>query len=339
MANIRDVAKQAGVSVSAVSRALNNYSDINPDTKMRILRVAQELHYVPAASATQLVTKRSNTIGMFWPGPDGPGLKHLYIAHLLDEFKVAIGKLGYDMMLFSNTKAPFDAVNMLGRVQHRDVDGVLVIGDPGESTEELLASNIPLVGVDYTVGGNRVGSVTSDNRRAMHDLVGRLFRNGYRSMGYVTGELSLSVSVERLQGFNSGMNAVGLEPNPDWLVAGSFDLEGGKKAAEQFIGLQSLPEVILCAADVTAIGVMEVLEREGIRIPDDVSIVGFDDIAVATYVRPRLTTVHQDTQGMGKLAAKTLVHLIEHEDLRTPQHYVLPTELVVRQSTRPLPLE
>lgn len=134
-------------------------------------------------------------------------------------------------------------------------------------------------------------------------------------------------------------SAVGLEPNPDWVVAGSFDLEGGKKAAEQFIRLDSLPEVILCAADVTAIGVMEVHEREGIRIPNDVSIVGFDDIAVATYVRPQLTTVHQDTQAMGTLAAKTLVHLIEREDLRTPQHYVLPTELVVRQSTRPLPLE
>lgn len=339
MANIRDVARQAGVSVSAVSRALNNYPDINPETKSRILQVARDLHYVPAASAKQLVTKRSNTIGVFYPDPEGPGLKQMYIVSLLDEFKRAMGTYGFDLMLFANTKAPFDQVNMLDRVRHRDVDGVLVLGDPGEGVSELLSSAIPVVGVDYTVGGRRVGSVTSDNRRAMHDLVGRLYRNGYRKFGYVTGALTMSVSVERLQGFNSGMASVNLAPNPAWVISTTFTLEGGRQAAERFIQMDSLPEVIVCAADITAIGVLQVFDREGIRVPQDVSLVGYDDIEAATYVHPQLTTVRQDTHQLGTLAARTLVDLIENEELFTPQHFVLPTQVIVRDSTRPLPEE
>lgn len=339
MANIRDVARKAGVSVSAVSRALNDYPDINAETKSRILRIARELHYLPAASAKQLVTKRSHTVGVFYADPEGPGLKHMHIATVLDEFKRAMGTYGFDLMLFANTKAPFDRANMLDRVRHRDVDGVLVLGDPLEDVSELLSSNTPVVGVDYTVAGQRVGSVTSDNRRAMYDMVGRLYRNGYRKMGYITGALTMSVSVERLQGFNSGMAAANLTSNPAWIVPGAFTLDGGRQAAERFVRMDSLPEVILCAADVTAIGVLQVFDREGIRVPQDVSLVGFDDVEAATYVRPQLTTIRQDTHQLGTVAARTLVELIENEDLLTPQHFVLPTEIIVRDSTRPLPTE
>jgi len=336
MTTIRDVAKRAGVSVSAVSRALNDYHDIKPETKERILQVVRELNYYPTASAKQLVTKRSHTIGVFYPQSEGPGLKHPYIASVLEEFKTKAGSCGYDLMLFANTKAPFDEANMLTRVKHRDVDGVLLIGNPGQDVESLLAASLPVVGVDYTVTGTRVGSVTSDNRRALHELVVHLQRSGYGSFGYIPGEMDVSVAVERLQGFYSGMSEAGLTVRPEWIVQGAFTFDGGKKAAEELLRLKELPEVVLCGADVTAIGLMKVFTRQGIRIPEDVSIVGFDDIEAASYVTPTLTTIRQDTKAMGNLAAETLVRLIENERVNTPQHFVLPTELVVRHSTRGL---
>lgn len=337
MATIRDVAKLAGVSISAVSRALNDYKDINPETKARILRAARELHYYPTASARQLVTNRSHTIGVYFPDLN-PGLTQPFIASLLNEIKFTVGAHGYDLLLFANTKAPFDEINFLDRVKHRDVDGVMLFTHPEQALEELANSTVPVVAVDHMIHGKNMGTVTSDNRRAEHELVERLYRNGYRTFGYVHGEMTLHVSVERIQGFYSGMRAVGLTPSPQWIIPGTFHLESGWKAAEKFLELSTLPEVIICAADVIAIGMMQVFLQHGIQIPDEVSIVGFDDIQSASYVFPQLTTIRQDTQAMGKLAAEVLVSLIEDGAIALPQHHVLPTSLVVRQTTRPLPL-
>lgn len=336
MPNIKDVAKRAGVSVTAVSRALNNYPDIKPETKARILRIAEELHYYPKASARHLVTQRSNTIGVFYPNRGGPGLGQPFIADLLNAFKNTIGDHGYDLLLFSNTQAPFDTINVVDRVKHRDVDGVLVLSQPDEAVDELIHAGVPLVGVDHLLDGPRMGSVRSDNRQSVQAAVKRLYHRGYRTFGFVHAETVLSASSERLQGYLDGMQAIGLTPNPDWIVGGRFDMESGRQAARTYLHMGNRPEIILCAADIIAIGMIQVFQHEGIRIPDDISLVGFDDIEAASYVYPQLTTVRQNTEAMGKLAARTLVRLIDDETLTAPQHHVLPTEWVERQTTRPL---
>ena len=336
MANIRDVAKQAGVSVTAVSRALNNYPDISAETKSRILKVVEELRYYPKASARHLVTNKSNTIGVFYPIFDGAGLRQPYIGHILNEFKTWVGQQGYDLLLFGNTRAPFDRFNFLDRVKYRDVDGVLLLGSPDEAINQLAEASVPLVGVDHSAQGTRCGSVTSDNRRAVYDLVKVLFDNGYRRFGFAHGPLELPVAMERLQGFYGGMAAVGITPRTEWIVNGTFTMEGGQRAGNEILKCSERPDVLICAADITAIGVMQSLHRAGVAVPAEISVVGFDDIDAASYVYPQLTTIRQNKEEMGRKAAQIMLELINSENGNTPMHYVLPTDLVVRQSTRPL---
>ncbi|KYP81929.1 LacI family DNA-binding transcriptional regulator [Ferroacidibacillus organovorans] len=334
MPSIRDVAERAGVSITAVSRALNDYPDINADTKARILRVVEEMRYYPKASARSLVMNKSNIIGVYYPTRDGIGFQQPFIGTMLDIFKDEIGKLGYDLMILGNSTAPFDSFSLFERVKHREVDGVVLLGKTDETIKQLAESNVPLVGIDHFVTGPRCGSVTSENRRAVHDAVERLVRGGYQRIAFAHGPLDLPVAVERLQGFYSGMAAMGRAVERAWVVDGSFSLEGGVASAKALLACASMPDVVLCAADITAIGIMQEFFRSGISIPDDVSLVGFDDIAAASYVYPPLTTIRQDVNGLGKRAAQMMVDLIEGGSDAFPMHYVLPTEFIVRNSTR-----
>ncbi len=336
MVTIKDVAKKAGVSVSAVSRALNNYTDINAKTKAKILQVVEEMHYYPNASARRLVTNRSYTIGIFYPANGGPGLRQPFIAHLLEVFKTAIGMSGYDLLLFGDEKHPYGQFSFLDRVEHRDLDGVLLLGSPDETIDELLASNVPIVGMDHVAAGQRVGSITSDNRRAIHELVQLLKANGYSKFGFCHGDLTLPVAMERLQGFYSGLSAAQMTPRKEWIFDNAFTFEGGIRVAHRILELAQKPDVVIFSGDISAIGALQVFSEQNIRVPDDISVVGFDDIDAASYVYPKLTTIKQDKEEMGRLAAELLVDLIENTERSMPQHFVLPTQLIVRNTTRPL---
>ncbi len=300
------------------------------------MKVVDELRYYPKASARHLVTHRSNLIGIFYWSVDGAGLRQSFITHVLDSFKTTVGEFGYDILLFSNSQPPFDGYSLLERVKNRDVDGVLLFGIPKETTQGLIDAEIPIVGVDYVVPGRWVGTVTSDNRRAIYDLIRVLYDNGYRRIGFAHGPLAFPVAMERLQGYYSGMAAVGLVPDPRWIVDGAFNVEGGRLAASQILRSGGLPEILICSSDFTAIGALQVLQGAGVSIPDDIGIIGFDDVDGASYVYPQLTTISQKKTEIGRRAGEIMVSLIDRKNSLTPMHYVLPTELVVRQSTRPL---
>ncbi|MCY0876157.1 MAG: LacI family DNA-binding transcriptional regulator [Firmicutes bacterium] len=339
MATIKDVAKRAGVSVSAVSRALNGYSDINADTKARILQVVEELRYFPKASARHLVTQKSFTIGVHYPSISGPGLRQPFIAHVLDVFKNYVGMQGYDVIIFCSTSMPFiQKYDLADRVRYRDVDGVLLLGPPDESIDLLVASEIPVVGVDFATTSSRGGSVNSDNRRAIHEVVLMLHANGYSRFAFAHGPLDLPVSRERLQGFYGAMAMMGMQPKPEWVVDGDFTVEGGVRACERILSLPEYPDVIVCSADGTAIGVLQTLQKAGVKVPDIISVTGFDDIDGASFVYPQLTTIRQDKDEIGRLAAQMMLQLIEGNPLGVPMYYTLPTRLIVRGSTRPLPV-
>ncbi len=335
MVTIRDVARRAGVSVASVSRALNNYPDINSDTKARILEVVRELRYYPSATARNLVTHKSRTVGVLYRTDEG--FSHPHLGSVLKAFQDAIGDHGYDVLIFSDKHRPFGEWNLLDRVRHRAVDGVLIIGGVDDNAGGLLQSDLPLVGIDFVSAGKNMGSVMSDNRRAVHDMVLTLFQSGYRSFGFVHGPLQLQVALERLQGFYSGMSELGIAVSDRWIFGGEFTFAAGYAAGRGMMELDERPEVIVCSADVIAIGLMRVLLEEGIRIPDDIGVVGFDDIEMAGYVYPPLTTVIQDKEGIGRKAAELIIgNMAESEQAARPMHYVLPTSLVERGSTRPL---
>lgn len=333
MATIKDIAQQAGVSVSCVSRAINGYPDISQETRMRVLQIVEEMHYYPKASARHLVTNHTHTIGLIFETHDQSGLVHPYIAEVLTAFSQAIGAEGYDLLMFSNSRTPFDHWGFVERVNHRAVDGVFLIGKPSD-LDALLEANIPMVGLDFTLTGKSVASVMSDNRQGVQQLVHLLYHQGYRHFGFAHGPLTMLPAMERLQGFYSGLREVGIEPNPNWILNDNFTYDGGRKVAEVLWRMEHRPEVVLFSADLAAIGAMQTFQERGLHIPEDISVTGFDDIDAATFVYPALTTVRQPMVELGRAAAQLLLQMLGGQR-STPQHLTIPTEIILRNSTVP----
>ncbi len=332
MATIKDIAQQAGVSVSCVSRALNNYPDISQETRQRVLTIVEALHYYPKASARQMVTHHTQTIGLVFNTHDQSGLTHPYIARVLTSFSNAVGAQGYDLLLFSNMQAPFDRWGLAERVQHREVEGVFMIGPPSD-VEAVLDTQVPAVGLDFTWPGTAMASVMSENRRAMYELVRHLYTQGYRRFGFAHGPLTMLPAMERLQRFYSGLWEVGIAASPEWIFDDHFTYEGGCAVATQLLRLKARPEVVLFSSDMAAIGAMQTFQEGGLQIPAEISVTGFDDVFAATIVYPELTTVRQPMEALGHAAAQLLLQLMRGPGT-LPQHLTLPTEIIVRQSTR-----
>lgn len=334
MSTIKEIAARVGVSVATVSRALNNYPDVSAKTRSRILKVAEEMRYYPNASAQNLVTSKTFTVGVFFSPADGSGLRHPFVGHVLTIFSAEIGRQGYDILWFTNRKTPFDHYGIIERIQHRSVDGLLLIGQPEGALEEILSADVPVVAIDFVISGHRVGSVTSDNRRAMQDLVLTLTEQGYRQFAYLHGPLAVPPAMERLQGFYAGMAACQMTVRPEWVAFADFTMADGYAATKVILAGPNRPEVICCASDMTAIGALKAIREAGLLVPQDISVVGFDDVEAAVQVFPNLTTVRQPKEQMGRLAAEVLYSMMSAPSRDTPHHYVLPTELILRQSTR-----
>ncbi|POB11056.1 LacI family DNA-binding transcriptional regulator [Sulfobacillus sp. hq2] len=332
MATIKDIAKRAGVSVSCVSRAINGYPDISAETRQKVLKIVEELHYYPKASARHLVTNQTHMIGLIFETHDQSGLMHPYIAKVLTAFSQAIGSQGYDLLMFSNSRKPFDHWGFVERVKHRAVDGLFLIGKPPD-LDALMETAVPMVGLDFTLTGPSAASVMSDNRQGVQQLVHLLYQQGYRRFGFAHGPLTMLPAMERLQGFYSGLRDVGLVPRPDWIWNDNFTYAGGRAAAETILRMTERPEVVLFSADLAAIGAMQTFQEHGLRIPEDISVTGFDDVDAATIVYPALTTVKQPMVELGQAAAQLLLEMLRNGQHSLPQHLTIPTEIVWRNST------
>lgn len=334
MAGIRDIAREAGVSVSSVSRALNGHAEVSDETRARIRQIAERLHYYPRASARHLVTNRGYTIGVVFDPHDGSGFRHPFIAHVLTVFQKELARHSYDVLMFGDPYEPFSRWGFMERIRHREVDGVLLIGVPDGSVQQLLESKFPAVTLDFQLEGTGMPSVTSDNRSAMERLVLLLKANGYRRMTYITGPTHFQPAKQRTQGFLDGVRLADMAPDDFRLVSGDFTFEAGRAGAQEILS-GPLPDVVLCCADIAALGVLNVFGQAGIHIPDAVAVVGFDDIEAARHVYPSLTTVSQDKQAIGVAAVRLLLSQINHEPVGEP-HVVVPTSLVSRATTKPL---
>ncbi len=335
MATIKDVARKAGVSVTTVSRAFNNYLDISSETRARILEVAHELEYVPNAVAQHLVTRKGKLLGVFMEDRANAGLTHPFFIEVLNGFRKVIGELGYDLLVFANVQEEKSAWNYVQRARQRGVDGILLCGilqdDP--ALPLLTQSGIPTVAIDLPLEGENIGWVTSDNAQAMISLVTWLKDCGYTRIAHVYGQLDTYTGRERYTAFYEAMRLKGFEIMPKWWRDGDFMLQGGYEAAEAIIkSSDEIPEIFCCASDMMAIGVMQYLHASQLRVPEDVSVLGFDDIQLASKLSPALTTIRQEKEDLGHEAALMLIDIIER---KSTQHMrIVSTRLVERRTTR-----
>jgi LacI family transcriptional regulator, galactose operon repressor len=338
---IRELAHLSGVSVGTVSRALNGYADVNPETRARIVRLARELDYTPAAAARSLVTQRSHVVGVFLETGEGhPDLQHPFFHEVLVGLKHELGAGGYDLLLFASEHPGngYGEHSYLKRARHHSVEGVVLMGVDGEDPEirRLTRSGVPCIGVDVALSGPATEYVMSDNPAGAAVAVDHLYELGHRRIATITGLIETRPGIDRLRGYRDALRARGLAFRDEYVGYGDFYVESGQQAMTRLLDLDEPPTGVVCASDLMALGAIRAVAERGLNVPRDVSIVGFDDIQLAGHVQPPLTTLRQEKARLGAEAGRALTRLIA-ERAAEKEAMTLPVELIVRASTAPPP--
>lgn len=334
---IKELARLSGVSVGTVSRALNGYTDVSAETRERVVRLARELDYTPAAAARTLVTERSHVIGLFLDTGEGhPDVQHPFFHEVLAGLKDMLGAAGFDLLLFASEQPGngYGPHSYLKRARHHHVDGVVLMGtDAGDpEVERLLRSEVACVGVDMSIGGANNRSVMSDNVAGGALAVRHLAELGHTRIATITGLIETAPARDRLRGYREEIQRLGLAYRDDYVVYGDYYVDSGSAGMEALLALDEPPTAVFAASDLMAAGALGAIGRADLRVPGDVAVVGFDDIGFAALTEPPLTTLRQDKPGLGAAAGEVLVSLIGDEP--DPEAAVtLPVELVVRGST------
>ena len=333
---IKDVSARCGLSISTVSKAFNNYSDISAETRELVHRTAREIGYYPNAIARTLKTNRSYNLGVLFADEAHNGLTHAFFASVLNSFKSECEKHGYDIT-FINHNVGWTGMTYLEHCRYRNVDGVCIACADFYEPEvaELGASDIPCVTIDHVF--NNRSCVMSENVGGMQLLVNYAAGKGHRKIAFVHGQRS-SVTENRITGYYRALSELQIEPRPEYLVEARYDNPAA--SAEAFRRLMQLPDPPTCVLfpdDSSALGARQVAAEMGLRIPEDLSIGGFDGITMGQALRPRMTTIRQDTCRMGETAARYLIDRIENPRTAVSETGFVPVELIEGESIGPVP--
>ncbi|MBE5830553.1 MAG: LacI family transcriptional regulator [Butyrivibrio sp.] len=312
MVSLKDISKACGVSVATVSKALNDHSDISQETKKHVREVAERLGYRPNAAAQALKTNRTNNIGVLFVDEANSGLTHDYFNHVLDSFKRKAEDSGFDITFINGAKNRLNNMSYLSHAIYRGFDGVMIacvdFSDP--QVGELIASSIPVVTIDHLFN-NRI-TIVSDNVKGMRELTSYVYEQGHRKIAYIHG-LESAVTQSRLSSFYRTLQGYGVTVPDEYVVASPYrDTDAAFATTNRLLDLPDPPTCIFYPDDFAAFGGINAIRQRGLRIPEDVSVVGYDGIEIARRISPVLTTIVQDTVKIGSLAASKLIDLINN---------------------------
>jgi LacI family transcriptional regulator len=329
--SIRDVAKRARVSIATVSRAVNRISTVDPELAKRVWKAVDEVGYVPNTQARALVSGRSRILGLIVSEITNP-----FFPELVQEFENLAVAQGYEVMIGSTNYDPVRTESLFRRMLQRGVDGVAVMtfGIEEELVKKLVERDYPLVFVDAGPELPNIRVLKVDYGEGIREAVQHLAALGHRQVAFITGPLRLRSAVARREAFRKSMAEVGLTVPARHIIEGDHTMEGGMAAMEQLIALPELPTALLCSNDMTAIGVLHGMYETTHKIPRDISVVGFDDIHLAQFMLPPLTTVQMSCKDLASAAVQALRAGIEPDHPKALQkEWPIPTRLVVRKST------
>jgi len=329
MVSMKDIAAKCGVSVATVSKALNNHSDIGEDTKKAICQMAQSMGYFPNSSARALKTKRTFNIGVLFVDEGQSGLTHDYFSHVLDSFKRFAEESGYDIT-FINARSHM--MTYLEHSRYRGVDGVVIacvdFSDP--DVVDLINSDLPVVTIDH-VFDSRI-SVVSDNIGGMRELVNHIYELGHRKIAYIYGD-NTAVTKNRLTSFYNTLQSLEVDVPEDYAIESSYrNPDKAIEATKKLLSLKDRPTCIIYPDDYSAIGGLTEIRRQGLSVPKDISIVGYDGLFVSQIINPKLTTYEQDSEEIGRIAARSLIRLMKDQKSTLIEKIVVPGKIVVGES-------
>ena len=330
----QDVARYAGVSRTTVSLVLNNVdAQISVDTRQRVLEAAKQLNYHPNASARRLVQGRTRVIGFVEHHSPYQSFADAFMAEVLRGLHAVARQENYHVIFEPSSDDDNARDHCIQLVQERHVDGIVYSGPRFNdlALERLAESNFPVVLQGY-LPGCPFPSVDIDNLASAKLATDHLIALGHTQIAMITnGPLMYTAATDRLAGFKSAMQQAGLAVNENWIRIGSFTPESGYRAMGSMLQDQIKPSAVFIASDVVAIGAMEAIHQCGLRIPEDIALVGFDDIPWAAYLNPPLTTIRVPAHALGWSAGHLLIQTLDDESLDL-DHVVLDTELIVRRS-------
>ena len=331
-ATLKDVAVEVGVSVNTVSRALTGKPDVGSDTRARVREAAERLGYTPNLLARSLVQGRTRTVGLVVTDCTNP-----FYATLIRAVEETVSRHGYGLLLATANENPDKEAAGLRLLQERRIDGLLLSPVRVEAPHitALVEEEVPHVLLSRRPPGYRGHFVGTDNVRGARLAVAHLIGLGHRRIAHLSRADTVSSAVERIQGYRRELHEHGIAFDPDLVVSAPADVTGGAGALPQLLALRPRPSAIFAYSDLQAIGLRIALDEAGLRVPEDVSIVGFDGIELASYVSPPLTTVAQDIQKIGVLGAEMLVRQLTGTPPQRKAR-LLPPTLAVRGSTAPV---
>lgn len=311
MVSIKDISIRCGVSVATVSKALNDHSDIAETTKENIRKAAKEMGYFPNSSARALKTNRTYNIGVLFVDEAQSGLTHEYFANVLDSFKVEAERNGYDIT-FINNHMGHKTMSYYEHSKYRGVDGVVIacINFSNPEVVDLIHGELPVVTIDH-VFDNRT-AIISDNIKGMRDLISYIYKMGHRKIAFIHGADS-SVTKNRVGSFYKSLGELGIEVPDEYVKSGIYhDPDTTALLTKELLELKERPTCIIFPDDFSCIGGINAIKEMGLRVPEDISVVGYDGILLSQVLDPKLTTLQQDTKALGRTAAEKLIALIEN---------------------------
>ncbi len=331
MATIKDVARLAGVSTTTVSHVINKTRFVAEPTQEKVMRAVNELNYAPSAVARSLKCNSTRTIGMLVTQST-----NLFFSEVIDGVESYCYRQGYTLIL-CNTGGIYekqrDYIRMLAE---KRVDGILVMCS--DFTEELQAmldrhADIPKVIMDWGPETSKADKIIDNSEEGGYLATKYLIENGHQDIACLSGHLVKSVCQERISGFRRAMNEANLPINEDWILEGNFECDTAVIAADKITKMQQRPSAVFCFNDTMAFGLISRLQQNGIRVPEDMSVIGYDNIELAEYFSPPLTTIHQPKRRVGKNAFEILLARIKdkgHERRVFEMH----PEIVIRDTVK-----
>ena len=326
-ATIKDVAREANVSVASVSRAMNGGSGVTAETSLRIRQAAERLRYIPHAAARMLITRRTRTIGALLPDLYGE-----FFSELIRGIDLAARARGLHLLVSSSHDGVEEAAAAVRSMQGR-VDGLLILSERVDSAflRANLPRDLPLVLLNSPVKDGSHGSINVDNHAGAFAMVKHLLQSGHKSVAFISGPASNFDSRERLQGYTDAMTQYAPDA-PLTVLGGDFIEESGYRAGQTLAAMLPRPAAVFAANDMMAVGCLSAFKDAGLRVPQDIAVAGFDDIPIARYVNPALTTVRVRIVDLGRSALEQLADLLESPEPLPASAQTLGCEIVVRDS-------
>lgn len=326
---IKDVARVAGVSPATVARVVGNYGHVSGSTKLKVEKVVKELRYEPDAIARSMIKKMTNTIGLSISDVSNP-----FFTTLIRGVEDVANQNGYNLILCNSDEDPEKEIKYLQLLLSKRIDGLILAptGGGGQRLKSLLSSGIPVVFVDRRIESVKADAVFIDNVAGAFIATEHLILSGYKRIAIISGKQTVMTGRDRLKGYLNAMQSYSLEIDQSFIKTGDFKLEGGRRAVQELMKLKKPPTAIFASNNLMTLGALLGLKEIGKKVPDDIAIVGFDDMDWAPLLDPPLTTIYQPAYTLGSTAAQILMQAIKEHGRRELQEVILKPKLIIRES-------